>query len=148
MADAKILAGGPAVAEMRDLEASGAITPGHLVEFTGNNETVQAHSTAAERAVTMFADIVPYSGDSDTGTAPIDDDYADGEYVKTFVADVGTRVNALAAEAVSQHAMLVSAGDGRLRALDTAGGDDPSAAQFIARESTAGAGERFIVERI
>lgn len=144
----KILVGGQAAAELRDLVASGAITPGHLVEYVGDTETVQVHSTAAERGLTMFADIVPYSGDPDTAAAPIDDAYADGDYVKCFVADVGNRVNAIAAEAIAFDDKLVSAGDGRLRTLDTAGGDDPSAAQYVARESAAAAGDRVTVERI
>lgn len=147
-ADNKILVGGQPAAELRDLAASGAITPGHMVEYVTDTETVQVHSTAAEPGLAMFADIVPYSGDPDTAGSPIDDAYADGDYVKCFVADVGNRVNAIASGAVAFNDKLVSNGDGRLRPIDTAGGDDPSAAQFVAREAAAAAGDRLTVERI
>lgn len=144
-ANNKILVGGQPAAELRDVAASGAITPGHLVEYTSDRDTVQAHGTDAGFAMPMFANIVPYSGDPDTGTAPIEDAYADGDYVKAFRADDGNRVTAIASEAVSQFTPVCSAGDGRLRAY-VAGTDEPTSVVGVALEATTGADERFTVE--
>lgn len=141
----KILAGGQPAAELRDLAASGSITPGHMVEYTSDDETVQAHGTDAGFGAPMFAAIVPYSGDPETGTAPIDDAYADGDYVKAYLADRGNRVTALSSEAVSQFDPVCSAGDGRLRGFVT-GTDAAESVVGFARESTSGADERFTVE--
>lgn len=140
-----ILVGGQPAAELRDVAASGAITPGHLVEYTSDRDTVQVHGTDAGYAVPMFAATVPYSGDPDTGTSPIDDAYADGDYVKAYRADDGNRVNALSSEAVSQFTPVCSAGDGRLRAF-VSGTDAAESVVGFALEATTGADERFTVE--
>lgn len=148
MSGATILVGGQAKAEIRDVAASGAITPGYLVEHTGDNDTVQAHSTDGAPGVALFADIVPYSGDRDDDTAdPVDDAYADGDYVKTFVADIGNRVNAIASEEIAYGDLLVSNGDGRLRTYVTAD-DDAGAVLCKARSAAAAADDRVLAERL
>lgn len=150
--DNKVLLGGQPAAELRDAEASGAVTPGYLVEFDGAaaepTESLQAHATAAEKYNVMVADIVPYSGDNEGATAPVDDDYADGDYLKAFVPNTANRCNLVAGEALSVGDKLVSGGDGTVRALDTAGGDDPSGVLFVARSATDAAGDRVIAERV
>lgn len=91
-------------------KASGAITPGHLVEFGGAND-LQVHSTAASTARKAFA------VENDLIGNGIDTAYALGDQVQYNVFKSGDEVYALvaaAAAAVTKGAALESAGDGTL----------------------------------
>lgn len=88
--------------------ASGAITPGHLVEFGGAND-LQVHSTAAGNARKAFA------VENDLIGNGITDDYAAGDQVQYSVFQTGEEVYALVAAgatAITKGAALESAGDG------------------------------------
>jgi hypothetical protein len=95
--------------------ASGAITPGHLVEFGGAND-LQVHSNAALNARKAFA------VENDLIGNGITDAYALGDQVQYEVFYAGAEVYALvaaAATAITKGAALESAGDGTLRILTT-----------------------------
>jgi len=115
-----------------EADAAAAITPGMLVEYDANGD-VQPHSNAANQDGTrpLFADLPfdPFKEKSD--------DYAAGERVSLGYVEPGVETDALlaAGENVDPTTPLVSAGDGTLRALDTAGGDDPDAVIAYPTES-------------
>jgi len=115
-----------------EADAAAAITPGHLVEYDANGD-VQPHATAADPngARPLFADL-PFDPGKDKS-----DDYAAGERVVLGYVRPGVETDALlaAGETVDPTTPLVSAGDGTLRALDTAGGDDPDAVLAYPTES-------------
>lgn len=95
--------------------ASGAITPGHLIEFGGAND-LQVHGTAAGNARKAFAVENDLIGDG------IDDAYALGDQVQYNVFQTGEEVYALvaaAATAIPKGAALESAGDGTVRIQTT-----------------------------
>lgn len=96
----------------KEAEASGAITPGDLVEFGGANE-LQRHSTingTARKAFALENDLVGLG---------IDDDYASGDVVQYGLFRSGEEVFALLAygQSVSKGDPLVSDGAGKLKAL-------------------------------
>lgn len=113
-----------------EAEADAAITPGHLVEETATG--VAAHATAAEvGAPVLFA-----REHQETGMG-IDDDIPAGSNAKYIRPTPGSRVRARLAAAntyTGGDTELVSAGDGTLRPLDTAGGDTRGAIVAVAYE--------------
>lgn len=102
--------------DARDKEgiASGAITPGHLLERTSTADTVKVHATAGAKAQRLFAIEDEHQGKE------ISDAYssADRVFFKTF--QPGDRVHALIAngEAIAIGDWLVSNGDGTLKEAD------------------------------
>lgn len=93
-------------------EAGGAITPGHLLEFSGSNVVV--HATAGGKAAARFA------RENDIGGDDIDHAYASGEVVLYMECPPGTEVLALLAdgENASVGSYLESAANGELRVVD------------------------------
>lgn len=138
MPETVIAAGGDY--EQDEAAADAAITPGYLVEETATG--VAPHATAAGYAVGLFAREFPEVGRG------IDDDYAAGDNVKYIRPSSGMRVRARIAadETITAGDALVSAGDGTLRALDTAGGDDAQAVVATAYEDAGLAGEVDLTE--
>ena len=111
--------------QRREGLASGAITPGHLLEYTSAAaDTFIVHATAAGNNNRIFAaenEIgVGYAGPE----APtIDTAYASGAMILAFLFRPGEEVYALlaaAATAVVKGAYLESAGDGTLRTTTAA----------------------------
>ena len=100
-----------------EAKASGAITPGHLVEQTSaSTTTVRKHASADTFAFPMFAleDALQGKG--------IDDAYATGDQVQVWIPTRGDIVYALLQDnaSVTIGDKLVSAGDGTLvKSLDT-----------------------------
>ena len=97
----------------KELDAAGAITPGHLIERDGSG-TVVVHSTAAARAAAMFA------RENDLLGADITVAYASGDRVQMLMFPKGGEVNALvaaSATAIVVGDFLESAGDGTLRLM-------------------------------
>lgn len=114
--------------------ALGAITPGMLVERAAGG--VQAHSTSAGVATPAFAQEYGMTGLS------IDDEYATGDQVvfKTYAAGSGIyALLAAAAPAVAESALLVSAGDGTVKALVAAEGGTVVGKALEAVDNSAGA---------
>lgn len=119
-------------------EAAAAVEPGELVEFAADGR-VQPHSTAAGQAVTRFAKAAREVGKTIEDTYTYDGTLDEGENVHYGYPAPGTPVPGAwlaAGETVDPGTPLVSAGDGTLRALDTAGGDDPSAIVAYSNEAT------------
>lgn len=122
--------------------ASATITPGDLVEISGTSSTVseelqfQRQSTAAEVNGPIYFSI-EYAM---TGRG-IDDDYSSGDALKYYPADRGEVYYGFhnTAEDIAVGDDLVTAGDGTVRALDTAGGDSASAVIAEARSAVANA---------
>lgn len=119
-------------------EASGAITPGDLIEFGGANE-LQAHATVggqARRAYALENDLIGKG---------IDDAYAAGEQVQYGVFVPGAEVYArlAAGETCAKGDALESAGNGRLQVSST-----PVEGSIVgyAMEAQATAGGRVRVE--
>ena len=102
--------------DARDKEgiASGAITPGHLLERTSTADTVKVHATAGGKAQRLFAIEDEHQG-KEIGDAYVS---AQRTFFKTF--QPGDRVYALIAngEAIAIGDWLVSAGDGTLKEAD------------------------------
>ena len=97
----------------KELDAAGAITPGHLIERDGSG-TVVVHSTAAARAAAMFA------RENDLLGADITVADASGDRVQMLMFPKGGEVNALvaaSATAIVVGDFLESAGDGTLRLM-------------------------------
>lgn len=109
--------------------ASGAITPGHLVEFGGSND-LQVHSTAAGTARKAFA------VENDLVGNGITDAYALGDQVQYVVCQSGVEIYALVAAnatAIEKGDPLQSAGDGTLRIQSTdAATDDTQRNSLVA----------------
>lgn len=95
----------------------GAVTVGNLVERVANG--VQNHSTAAGQDGTTLIAIAHRGVGMEAGDA-----YDDGTNVKYLaVSGGGVWLRLAAGENVARGDQLVSAGDGTVRLLDTAGGD-------------------------
>jgi len=90
--------------------AAEALYPGRMIELDSNDE-VQMHSSAAGVAVPMFAIEDALQGNG------IDDQYASGDPVQTWIPNRGDEVYAILAdgENVSIGDFLSSAGDGGLQ---------------------------------
>lgn len=91
--------------------ASGAITPGHLLEQTSaSTDTVKVHATEGDYAERMFAVEDALQGNI------VSDVYADGALVEFNVVAAGAVVNAMikAGEDIDKGDKLISAGDGTL----------------------------------
>lgn len=97
-----------------DEKAGEAITPGHLLEYSGGN--LVKHATAGGFAQAMFADVRDEIGTPATPPG-ISVAYAANDQVKAMVCQPGVRINALMASGVAatKGAYLESAGDGTLR---------------------------------
>lgn len=112
MANVIVLKGDPVV---DDQESAGeAITPGHLVAFSGGD--LVKHASAAGHAAPMFA------GNIAEINQGIDDDYAASDRVRLLRPRKGDRINAILAtsQTITKGDPLESAGDGTLRALSGA----------------------------
>ncbi len=123
-------------------EASGAITPGHLIEFGGAND-IDVHGVAAGLARKAFA-----LENSLIGGA-ISDAYSTGETVQYGVFNSGAEVYALLAygETVTKGQGLVSGGDGTLALVGTSEDDVVVAfANEAKTNTTGGAAVRIEVE--
>ena len=110
-----VRAGGQGDYELRSaVEASGAVSPGQLVEYAADAGTYQTHSAAGERTSMFIAEVMPYSGDSEDDTSPLSDAYADGEAMNVVIAPPKTRVLCRLADAEDPSIgdALVSNGDG------------------------------------
>lgn len=134
-----------------DGEASGTITPGDLIEQTGvsgRERTYARHSTAAAKTSVSIA----LEGKGGRG---IDQDIASGEYMEYkeflpgdefygFVFDganaAGTGADLSANANLSAGQLVVSYGNGKFRALDTANGDATGAAIARATEAVDNSG--------
>lgn len=127
-----------------EAEAAGTITPGDLIEVSGEQTTgakalpqVQRQSTDGEGGISpMFA--TEQRGQAGRG---IDDDYSSGDLVSYVVALPGDKAYAWhnTAEDISYGDKLVASGDGTLRALDTAGGDVEAEVVAVARTAVSNA---------
>lgn len=149
--DNKIRVGG-APGEPKEGEATESITPGHVVEYGDTPEQFQKHATDGGNGLLILADKMEFMGDATNDAAPIDDSYSSGDYMKAILLKKGGYGNALLAdgESVTSGDLLVSAGDGTLRAFDGGGGDEQGAALAVAREevSASGSTERITVEAL
>lgn len=96
------------------VKASGAITPGHLVEFFSTSGSVRVHSTAGQNALPMFAKESELEGEE------ISHVLTSAEMIQVVVARRGDEINCLLknGENVSVGDLLESAGDGTLEAIE------------------------------
>jgi len=97
----------------KEAKASGAITPGHLVEITSAAvDTVLVHATAGGSVVARL-----FAVEDDLQGKDIDDAYATGTNVLYRAAEPGEEVNALIqnGQNIAKGDLLESAGDGTLR---------------------------------
>lgn len=128
--------------------ASGAITPGMLVEFgeDGNGElTIAVHGTASGNAPKAFAIENELIGKG------IDDAYADTETAQYMSFPSGAEVNAIASEQIDKGDFVESAGDGKVRVVDTeaATADTQRAGVVgVCKVGAAQDGDRVIIEII
>ena len=111
---------------------SGAITPGHLLERDSAG-TVSVHSSAAGRAVPLFAREEEYVGGG------IDTAYATGDRIAFYACRTGDQVYAILEDGhnVAIGALLESAGDGTLQPVTTDG--EPVARALEAVNTSGGA---------
>lgn len=125
----------------KEAEASGAITPGMLVQFGGAKD-LQAHANAAAAARKAFA------LENDLYGKGIDDAYASGQMVQYGVFCPGSEVYALlaAGENASKGSKLVSAGNGALAVLGSGEGDGLVAWALEAVNNTGSTAVRISVE--
>lgn len=113
----------------KEAEASGAVTPGMLLERNGSK--IQAHSSTGGDAAPVFADFEDYVGDG------ITDAYADADRVKFLFCRPGDEINALltcGATSFSVGDLLESDGNGYLKAYTApafSGGDISGSEQTI-----------------
>lgn len=161
MAERTIILKGERLHIRKELEAGGAVTPGHLVMLASSGKGV-VHNAAKARAQRMFAierELEDHeSGGSPVVGAPIDIAYASGDRLLLAVCSAGCEVYALlaaGATAVTKGALLESAGDGTLRVLtadNTTGpvfGGYPIAVALEAVDNSGGANPaRIIVETL
>lgn len=114
----------------REIEASGTVTPGMLLEYTSNS-TVKAHSSTGGDAVPRFA------VENDAMGKEISDDYSGGSKVKMALCQPGVEVYAKVTSGASTYSagdLLESAGDGWLKAYTApafSGGDISGSEQTI-----------------
>lgn len=117
-------------------DCGGVITPGDLCEVEADGD-VNVHGTAAQpQTSALFADL-PVDPEKDKS-----DDYAANERGRFIHALPGVVVDAFIAnnETIGVGDRLVSAGDGTLRELDTAGGDSEAAVVAEAEEAVSPTG--------
>ncbi|MGM0409197.1 MAG: hypothetical protein ACQEQF_00425 [Bacillota bacterium] len=143
MANKILLKGSPI---SKEAEASGAVTPGMLLERTSNG-TVKAHSSANGNAAKIFADNEDYMGEG------IDTDYADGDRVKFLFCKPGDEINALLTSGATSYSvgdMLASDGSGYLQAYTTTGADGESIVGQVIEATTGstGSNDRIKIEVI
>ena len=107
---------------MKELEAGGTITPGHMVERESDG-TIEVHDTAGTAALACFAKENDIAGDDLTH------DYLINEKVLFFVGRSGDEVLAILADGENAviGSFLESNGDGQLRVVEV----DSSAATII-----------------
>jgi len=143
----KIVLGGnlDAVTDDDGEVASGeTINPGDFAEKNNENDPDEfaAQSTAAEEGIPLYITVKDYVGggiDSSSTASYADSDgqYDAGEHINVALVGTGVRLNARCASGTNYTFgdKLVLNGDGTLRALDTAGGDDVSDTVAVAREN-------------
>lgn len=125
--------------------ASGAITPGMLVERISTDE-VQAHATAGGPVAPLFA-----LEDENQGN-DISDAYADGSLVKLWRPVPGEQVYAIADDtasgAIAIGDFVESDGSGRLRKAtdDSAGGTTFPVGVALEAVTPSAALQRFLIE--
>lgn len=95
--------------------ASGAITPGHLVETTSTARTWKVHATAGGSAIRAFAGI------NDKKGGDLTDAYATGDEVFVDIFPTGSIVHCILAEnqSIAIADKVESAGDGTLQEVAT-----------------------------
>lgn len=95
----------------KEAAASGAITPGHLLERTSTANTVKVHATAGGKRELLFAIEDALQGKE------IGDAYSDAARVQFVAARPGDEINALIYddETIAIGDWLESAGNGTLR---------------------------------
>lgn len=95
-------------------KASGAITPGHLVELFGTVGSIRVHATAGGNAFPMFALESELEGEE------ISHALTSGEQIEVWTPHRGDVVNALLknGENISEGDFLESAGDGTLEGIE------------------------------
>ena len=98
---------------IEEFVAASAITPGMLVALNSAGK-VEPHGTAGGNAIPMFALEDELQGKT------IDDAYAANDPVQVWIAGRGDIVNAIAGDAITAGAFLVSAGNGKLKPVGTA----------------------------
>lgn len=128
---------------IEEYPAAAAVSPGMLVELTSAN-TVQAHSTAAGRKLTMVALEDELQGNT------INDAYAEGDPVQVWVPNRGEQAQMIlgAGQNASIGSLLVSNADGTLK---VAGGSDTEVVAVALEAvdvSASGADDAFIKVRI
>lgn len=127
-----------------ELNASGAITPGHLVKRTSATQ-VAVHATADGPAEALFAKEDP------SLSKDWDEAYADGERCAFIACKKGDQVNALLATAnnAAIGSPLGSNGDGTLKVITVGAGTLEGGLVAYARaalNNTSGSAQRLIVE--
>lgn len=128
--------------------ASADIEPGMLLERLddGGDVVVQPHSTAAEQDPDALVAVPARDRGMNAPTGDSDEEpdvysTSGDDFVRFMDASGGGLYMLLAAgENVTAGASLVSNGDGYLRQLDTAGGDDPNAVAFETEEAVDNSG--------
>lgn len=118
---------------IEEIDAGGAITPGHLLELNSSGDVV-VHNSAGESVLPMFALEDELQG------GEIDDAYASGDKVQVWIPGRGDQVYALLAdgEVAAIGSFLESNGDGTLKVYDqTSGGvaDFPHSIVGVATEA-------------
>jgi len=112
---------------VKEANAGGAITPGHLV-FIATDGDVEVHGTAAVNAIPAFALEADFIGKG------IDVAYAAGERVQYLMPQRGAEIFALVAASAAAIVIgdyLESAGDGTVRILTAAAATSEAARQSV-----------------
>ena len=91
-------------------KASGAITPGMLVEPTGTGESYRAQNTALAGAAPLFAD---FQHEKD-GAGP-NDAIASGDSFTVVFAQTGDKINAVTDDTIARGEWVESAGGGKVQ---------------------------------
>lgn len=118
----------------QEAAAGGAITPGHLLQFSGV-DTVVVHATAGGPVLGNYIALEDQA--SGKGTT---DAYATGERVVLQAALPGEQYEVIASAAIAANASVESTGDGRVRTLAA------GTATGRALTAAAAAGDRITIE--
>jgi len=119
------------VIEDEGTAAVATIRPGHLLDYDANGDLIPHGEAAAENVIPLVADLPFDPAYEKADTYPVDN------RVRTAFGRAGVEFDMLlaAGESVDPTTTLVSAGDGTLRAIDTAGGDGAAAGAFRPTET-------------
>lgn len=118
----------------QEAAAGGAITPGHLLQYSGV-DTVVVHATAGGPVPGNYIALEDQA--SGKGTT---DAYASGERVVLQAALPGEQYEVIASAAIAANASVESTGDGRVRTLAA------GTATGRALTAAAAAGDRITIE--